>query len=50
MGEFGCACIPLEIVADRYLGLPRREALTRAAHAVIMSIETLTFCRVGTDI
>lgn len=31
MGEFGCAYIPLEPVAERYLGLQRREALTRAA-------------------
>ncbi|MHB1881577.1 MAG: pyocin activator PrtN family protein [Acidithiobacillus sp.] len=30
MGEFGCAYIPLELVAERYLGLQRREALTRA--------------------
>lgn len=31
MGEFGGAFIPLEAVAERYLGVRRREALTRAA-------------------
>ena len=30
MGEFGSAFIPLETVAERYLGVQRREALTRA--------------------
>lgn len=31
MGEFGSAFIPLETVAERYLGVQRREALARAA-------------------
>ncbi len=31
MGEFGSAFIPLETVAECYLGVQRREALTRAA-------------------
>lgn len=30
MAEFGQADVPLEVVADRYLGLGRREAFQRA--------------------